>query len=113
MSTPPLPQHPGNPVTEWRAFTDEHLAELLTDSLAYAMAHAATKIITQMQEEIAGLRAELDRYQGRTVYHCTDAQMAAAAIGCTDARPGDILRATDTGRELIREGGAWVSREFH
>lgn len=114
MTGPEMPRHPGNPVTGWRSFTDLHLAELLTDSLAYAMAHAATQVITRMQEEIAGLRAELDRYQGRTVYHCTEAQLSAAMAQCLDAQTGDIVRATDTGTEFVarREFADQVSWEL-
>ena len=114
MSTPPLPQRQ-SPVSAWQAFTDLHLAELLTDPLAYAMAHAATQALTLQQEQIARLRAELDRYQGRTVYHCTDAQLSAAMAQCKDAQAGDIVRATDTGREFVarrefRDEVSWEAR---
>lgn len=95
-----LPPGPPTPMAQWREFTDLHLAQLLTDSLAHAVATAATKVLTAQQEEIARLRAELDRYQGRTVYHTTDAQLSAAMAQCKDARTGDIVRATDTGREF-------------
>lgn len=109
------PASPRDPQAEWREFTDAHLAELLADSLAYALGAVAARALTAQQTEIARLRAQLDRYQGRTVFHCNDAHLDAVAAGqpalTPDARPGDILRATDTGREMqYRGGGEWVPR---
>lgn len=101
---------------QWREFTDARLADLLADSLAYAVARAATQALTAQQSEIARLRAQLDRYQGRTVFHATDANLDAVARGLPDDRPdarlGDILRATDTGRELEYRGpdAGWQPR---
>jgi hypothetical protein len=63
--------------------------------------------------EIARLRAGLDAYQGAVVMHCMERDMARI-IGegqLEAAADGAILRATDTGRELILRGGTWLPRE--
>jgi hypothetical protein len=70
-------------------------------------AHAA---LAEAEMVISQLTAELDRYQGRTVLHCTEAAMDAAALDSLDAADGTILRATDTGRELLMHAGTWAER---
>jgi hypothetical protein len=73
----------------------------------------ATDLAAQLREartEIARLQAELDSYQGRTVLHTTDANLLAAAVISTDEPEGTVLRATDTGRELVLTGGQWSER---
>ncbi len=105
-----------DPQAQWREFTNAHLAELLADSLAYALGQAATRALAAQQAEIARLRAQLDRYLGRMVFHCADSHLDAAADewphGAVEVRPGDILRATDTGRELEYRGpeAGWQPR---
>ena len=82
--------------------------EILTQPAAAALATAGRRAIAAHMETIAQLREQLDRYQGRTVYHCTQAQaeQLLASLG-TDSEPGAILRATDTGREwVLRERGS-------
>jgi len=59
---------------------------------------------------IARLNAELDRYQGRQVLHTTEAHLDDAALASLDEPDGTILRATDTGRELLFHGGTWGER---
>jgi hypothetical protein len=66
--------------------------------------------LREARAEIARLKAELDGYQGRTVLHTTDANMMAAAVVSTDEEEGTVLRATDTGRELVLTGGHWAER---
>jgi hypothetical protein len=70
-------------------------------------AHAA---LAESEMVIAQLQAELDRYQGRQVIHCVEAAMDAAALDSLDATDGTILRATDTGRELLMHAGTWAER---
>jgi hypothetical protein len=102
-------------VGHWHAWTTEHTAELLTNAMAHACAHIANETIHECIGEIARLRAEIDRYRGYTVHHCTEAQMdSAAAQLALDAARGDILRATDTGREWqFQGGGQWAERGRH
>jgi hypothetical protein len=64
-------------------------------------------VIIEADAEIARLRIELDRYQGRRVLFTTDAALDQAAIASMDEEPGTILRATDTGRELVLADGTW------
>jgi hypothetical protein len=98
----------------WQRWTAEHTGELLTDAMAHATAHVANETIRECVSEVARLRAELDRYQGRTVHHCTEGQMSSAAAQLAlDAATGDILRATDTGREWIFQAGSWAERGVH
>lgn len=90
-------------ITAWHHWTAEHTAELLTDPAAHACAHLANTVIHEVVGEVIRLRDELARYQGRSVFHTTEDRMAEAVGQVPDARPGDILRATDTGREWIAE----------
>jgi hypothetical protein len=101
-------------VGDWHRWTAEHTAELLTEPLAHACAHLANEVIHECIGEIARLRADLDKYHGRTVHHCTEAQMqsASAQLALT-VMTGEILRATDTGREWIFREGSWVERGRH
>jgi hypothetical protein len=71
---------------------------------------AAHVAMAEAEGEIARLSAELDSYQGRQVLYCTDAQLDTAAIASLDSPDGTILRATDTGRELLMHGGTWAER---
>ena len=74
---------------------------IMTSPEVHALVHLASNAIGEQAAHIAGLRAELDRYQGRTVFFTTDAMLATAAGQLLSAaRPGDMVRATDTGREL-------------
>lgn len=66
------------------------------------------RVLADRDTQIARLKAELDAYQGRTVYHCQDRDMETARAGIGE--PGAILRATDSGRELEWRNGAWQPR---
>jgi hypothetical protein len=70
-------------------------------------AHAA---LAEAEGVISRQQAELDRYQGRTVLHTTEAHLDEAAVASLDAADGTILRATDTGRELLMFEGTWAER---
>jgi hypothetical protein len=63
--------------------------------------------------EIARLKAELDRYEGRDVRHGLEryiqSQLSDGAIA--PEKDGTILRATDTGAEWECQDGAWKVRE--
>ena len=74
------------------------------------LVHAARAVIAEREAEVASLKAQLDGYQGRTVYFCTDSQLGTAAEQMDGAEPGTILRATDTGRELVRDYQCWRER---
>ena len=111
MSGPP---RFGEAVAAWNAETLRLAGEILVDPVAYALCHRTQHIVTEATAEIARLRAELDLYQGRQVLFCADGQLAAAAEQVTDAIPGTILRATDTGRELmLSRAGIWEPREAY
>lgn len=66
--------------------------------------------LAALRTERDQLRAELDRYQGREVLHCTEAAMDQAALASLDVADGTILRATDTGKELLMYQGTWAER---
>ena len=70
----------------------------------------AGRVIAEQDAEIARLQAELDQYHGRTVLHCTEAMLDDAAVTSLDEPDGTILRATDTGRELVMDGRMWRPR---
>lgn len=85
------------------------LALLMSGEMA-ATAHLAQAVFREYRAEIARLRSELDAYQGRRVLFCTEAQMDMAALQSLDEDEGTIIRATDTGRELVLSGGTWEPR---
>lgn len=95
---------------DWYRVKGQHTVAILRDPVKYALVTAADQVIRQQAVQIAQLRAELDAYQGRQVIHCTDAQLDNAALSSLDEADGTILRATDTGRELIKTGGLWQAR---
>lgn len=74
-----------------------------------------SQLIAELRRQLSGLqtenqrlRNELDAYQGRTVFFTTDGHLDEAMIASFDAEPGTVLRATDTGRELIlTAAGGW------
>lgn len=70
----------------------------------------AKRVISEQDATIAQLRSELDAYQGRTVLFCTEAAMDAACLASLDEPDGTILRATDTGRELVLADRTWIPR---
>lgn len=86
--------------------------EILTQPAAHAIATRAGHAIGALTTEIARLRSELDRYQGRTVQHCTAASAAeAGVVAARDCPAGTILRATDTGQEWeLSPTGSWEPR---
>jgi len=84
--------------------------EIMRDAVADALRKMAGRVFAEQDAEIARLNAELDRYQGRQVLYTTDAHLDTAAIASLDAADGTILRATDTGRELLMHGGTWAER---
>lgn len=93
----------------WQREMERVRAPMRYNELATSVRTLGDAVILEADAEIARLRIELDRYQGRTVMFCTDAQLDAAAIASLDAEPGTILRATDTGRELVLADGTWES----
>jgi hypothetical protein len=94
----------------WSIWVHEHSAEILADPLLHALALASRKAIGEANVAAARLQAELDSYQGRTVYHCPDVALdyatdpRSAAILVPDVQVGDILRGTGTGREFEWRG---------
>lgn len=70
----------------------------------------AIRTIAEQDAEIARIQAELDAYQGRTVMFCTEAQMDGVMLSCLDEPDGTVLRATDTGRELVLADHTWLPR---
>jgi hypothetical protein len=64
----------------------------------------------ELEAEIARLRAELDERENRPLLLCMDSFMQLATVSCPDAIEGTVIRATDTGRELVLDGGLWVKR---
>ncbi|HYK70461.1 MAG TPA: TilS substrate-binding domain-containing protein [Streptosporangiaceae bacterium] len=96
----------------FHAWTAAHAAEILTDPHLEALARQALALDAEAAAEVARLQAQIDRYQGTVVYHCTEAHAADAMITLTDAPEGAIVRATDTGAEWQRQGdGTWEPRE--
>jgi hypothetical protein len=64
----------------------------------------------ELEAEIARLRAELDERENRPLLLCPDNFMEQATASCPDAIEGTVIRATDTGRQLVLDGGLWVNR---
>jgi hypothetical protein len=99
----------------WSTWVHEHAGEILADPLLHSLALASRKAIGEANVAEARIRAELDRYQGRTVYHCLDRDLDRAVQypeQFSDLVPGSVARATDTGRELEWRGpgGGWQPR---
>jgi hypothetical protein len=80
---------------------------------------AIRRELAEARAEIARLRAQLDSYQDRAVYHTTSANAIAAmaSLPPDDLPPGTIVRATDTGQEWEfapdppRLTGPWRERQ--
>jgi hypothetical protein len=99
----------------WSEWVHEHSAEILADPLLHSLALASRKAIGEANVAAARLQAELDNYQGRTVYHCLDRDLDRAVQypeQFSDLVPGSVARATDTGRELEYRGpvAGWQPR---
>lgn len=118
----------------WVSVTATRMADIVTDPLAQriyslALAVAAEKDtlieqavrmgetaaaalqaeLTEARSEIARLKAETDEQRGRRVYHCLerDFGLIQGQLRLGDVSEGDIIRATDTGRELVWMEDAW------
>lgn len=100
----------GNPVSEWHHLKGRYMLEILRNPVAHAVMTGADQVIHQQAMMIAQLAMELDRYQGHQVLHCTDAQLDNVAVQSLDEPDGTIIRATDTGRELVMSGRTWMPR---
>lgn len=96
---------------DWHRLKGRYMLEILRDPVKNYLVTGADQVIYHQSMIIAQLRGELDQYQGRQVIHCTDAQLDNAALASLDEADGTILRATDTGRELIKTGGLWQARK--
>ena len=92
----------------WAQAKAEHQRTILFSADTAALVHIADHVIGEQAAEIERLKAGLDGYQGRTVLHCTEAQMDTAALASLDEADGTILRATDTGRELVLADRTWL-----
>ena len=113
--SPGLPHRPGSyaeALAAYHSLVYAMTAEILTDARLATLASVTSTLASHATSEHARLRAELDRYQGREVHHCTDASLEDAAQTLThDAAPGTVVRATDTGRELLlTPHHTWVPR---
>lgn len=71
----------------------------------------ADRTIAELGGTVDRLEAELASYHGRTVFHCTDSALDENALSLLDEADGTVLRATDTGRELVMEHRMWRPRE--
>jgi len=94
-------------------YIGEHTAELLLDPQMHALGHICRATIHEATAEIARLRAELDRYQGREIFYVTEDQAADAclSLAATGTAAGAVVRATDTGREwVLTPGRDWLPR---
>jgi hypothetical protein len=94
----------------WHQAKAAHMLAIMWNAETAALVHMAELVMAEQAAEIAQLRAELDNYQGRAVLHCTQAAMGAAALASLDEEDGTILRATDTGRELVLRDHTWLPR---
>jgi predicted ATPase len=83
---------------------------LLTGPEVHALGHLASQAIAEAGAEIARLKAQLDRYQGREVFYCTDANAPFALASVGAAPVGTVVRATDTGREWELTVTGWEPR---
>ena len=98
-------------VAAWHSQTARLAGEILVQPAAYALATIAQEIIAEGTTEMARLKGELDRYQGRQVLYATDARLEQVSEQVDGAQPGTVLRATDTGRELqLGRDGGWSPR---
>lgn len=99
-------------VTAFQAACHTYAAEILVSPAAHALVTLARRAIGELVAANQRLETELDGYRGRTVFHAADSQLEyMAANCCADAQPGDILRATDTGREMFcLSPGRWEPR---
>lgn len=94
----------------WLAAKAEHRLLLAFNTEAHALAYIADHAIAEMAAEIERLTGELDGYQGRAVMHCMDRDLDGAMMTSLDEPDGTILRATDTGREMVLHDRAWLPR---
>lgn len=100
-----------DPRSEWDRIKRQHMPEILGSPVMHYLVTGADQVIAYQHAEISRLQSELDAYTGRTVLHCTESGMDAAALASLDEADGTILRATDTGRELVLADHTWVSRQ--
>lgn len=85
----------------------------LTETEAAQAFALAFRALGEKEAEIARLKAELDRYEGREVRHGLERYIQSSlSDGSIPAeRDGTILRATDTGAEWECQGGEWKVRQ--
>jgi len=95
---------------DWEAARRQYRLTILWSAETHALCFVATAVIREQAAEIERLKGELDGYQGRAVLHCTQAQMDTAAMASLDEADGTIIRATDTGRELVLVDHTWLPR---
>ena len=95
---------------DWEAARQQHRLAILWNADTHALCHIATAVIREQSAEIERLKGELDGYQGRAVLHCTEAAMDTAAMASLDEADGTVIRATDTGRELVLVDHTWLPR---
>lgn len=110
MSTPDSPDQAQAAVSAFYAQNAQLAGELLTQPVAHAVATRASYAIRALTEQVAQLRAQLDRYTGREVFYCTDANFPAALASVGAAPVGTLVRATDTGREYELTPTGWEPR---
>lgn len=65
--------------------------------------------LTEAKAEIARLKADQDGRKAHQVYHSMerDFPLVQAQLGEREVSEGDIIRATDTGQELVWMEGSW------
>lgn len=70
--------------------------------------------IGEADTDTARLKAQLDQYEGRKVFHTLGAifekQRWELTAAQAELEPGCVLRATDTGREELWNGTSWEPR---
>jgi hypothetical protein len=103
----------GAALARYYRWVHEHAAEILTTPDLETLARYSQAALGEAATAVAQLRAQLDAYAGRTVYHTTAAalqRLLADPAALASCAPGDILRATDTGQEWVRTPGGWLPR---
>lgn len=95
---------------DWEAARRTYRLTILWNAETHMLCTIASSLICEQAAEIERLKGELDRYQGRAVLHCTEAAMDTAAMSSLDEADGTIIRATDTGRELVLIDHTWIAR---
>lgn len=94
----------------WGSAKQMHMPLLAVNLAARDLAWVADHAIAELAAEIERLTAELDGYQGRTVIHCTAGQLDQAMMASLDEADGTVLRATDTGQEMVMHDRTWLPR---